>query len=153
MTEEPLMYPFINATKRYQSIFLQKTGELDLERYHYLLVLINDYEEKLTQQEIADILKIDKSFMVSIVDYLSGKGYVKRQKSSEDKRAFIIKLTGAGKDAVPGIKEAVINVNKRAIEGLSEAQVELFKEVLTKIQMNLAEKAPFDLRINIKKFK
>lgn len=151
MTEEPLMYPFIVATKKYQSVFLQQTRELDLERYHYILVLIDDYKEELSQQEIADKLGIDKSFMVNIVDYLFEKGYVKRVKNIKDKRAHIIKLTEKALKAIPIIKKVVVELNERSLKNLSEEKVETFKEVLSVIQSNLSESLTFDLLINYQK--
>ena len=83
--KQPLAQLLISVTKKYLSIFSQQTGGLDIDRYQYVLVLINLHKEQLTQKALSELLEVDKSFMVNIVDYLSSKGYVVREKNINDR--------------------------------------------------------------------
>ena len=135
--EEPLIHPLIQITKKYLSVFADASQHIPLERYHYVLVFIEANHQKLTQKDLADYLLVDKSFMVNMIDYLTANGFVFRETSTEDRRKHLIKLTQKAFNYLPEIKQAIKNTNNLALEGLSESQKSIFKEVLEKLEQNL----------------
>jgi len=146
--KQPLAHLLISVTKKYLSIFSQQAKGLDIDRYQYILVLIFWHNETLTQKELCELLEVDKSYMVTIINYLSANGYVVRQINMKDKRQHIIKLTQKGKDAVPGIEAGITNLNKKSMETLTEDQIKIFSEVLLQISSNLSEIKPKEITIN-----
>ena len=148
---KPLAHLLISVTKKYLSIFSQQTEGLDIDRYQYVLVLINLHEETLTQKALCEILEVDKSFMVHIIDYLSSKGYVNRVVNISDKRQHHIKLTDKAKQAIPGIEKAIARLNDKSMEHLSESQIQTFSDVLQQINSNLSEVKPKGITINYRK--
>jgi MarR family transcriptional regulator, lower aerobic nicotinate degradation pathway regulator len=61
----------------------------------------------LSQQAIGERLRIDRTTMVSLIDDLERAGYVKRERNPDDRRAYVIKLTTAGRKAQARAEEAV----------------------------------------------
>jgi|SRR5215218_3187630 DNA-binding MarR family transcriptional regulator len=61
----------------------------------------------LSQQAIGELLRIDRTTMVALIDDLEQAGYVKRERNPADRRAYVITLTAAGKKAQARAEEAV----------------------------------------------
>lgn len=61
----------------------------------------------LSQQAIGERLRIDRTTMVALIDDLERAGYVKRERNPDDRRAYVITLTTAGKRAQARAEEAV----------------------------------------------
>ena len=53
-------------------------------------------EGPLTSRELAQNVHLDPSTMVGIVDRLEGKGLLRRERSSRDRRAVLLNVTEAG---------------------------------------------------------
>ncbi|HEY1007340.1 MAG TPA: MarR family transcriptional regulator [Sphingobacteriaceae bacterium] len=126
-------------------------GDLALERYQHILVLIERHQESLSQKALAEILEVDKSYMVTIIDYLSEKGYVVREKNPADRREQLIRLTDwARRDLVP-IKKAFEELNRRLLTGIEEQDIAVFNRVLAAIDANLSLEIRSDAVIQHKK--
>lgn len=148
---EPLAYPLISLTKKYLSFFAKETLALKIDRYHYILMLIDDNHENLTQKAIGDLLHLDKSYMVNIIDYLSSNGYVFREKNPIDRRQQLIRLTDLARKDVPFIKNVYSELNKKSFNNLSRAEIDIFNKVIAVIQDNLADSQPNEIHLEIKK--
>jgi DNA-binding MarR family transcriptional regulator len=61
----------------------------------------------LSQQAIGERLRIDRTTMVSLIDDLERAGHVKRERNPDDRRAYVITLTTAGKKAQARAEQAV----------------------------------------------
>ena len=139
---EPLANPFIAVSKKYLSALAKLVTQLSIDRYHYVLILIDSHNENLTQKALAEILHIDKSYMVTILDYLEERGYVMRKKKPQDRREQLIRLTSKAQSCIPIIIESIKELNERAFHNISESNKQLFNEVLTTIQFNLIDLTP-----------
>jgi|688.fasta_scaffold23869_7 DNA-binding MarR family transcriptional regulator len=144
---EPLANPFIAVSKKYLSTLSKMVAQISIDRYHYVLILLDSYDENLTQKALAEILNIDKSYMATILDYLEEKGFVIREKNPNDRREQLIKLTALAKINIPVIKEAIKKLNERAFNDICQSNKQLFNEILSKIQENLVDTSP-ELRSN-----
>ncbi len=139
---EPLANPFIAVSKKYLSTLSKMVAQISIDRYHYVLILLDSYDEHLTQKALAEILNIDKSYMATILDYLEEKGFVIREKNPNDRREQLIKLTALAKINIPVIKEAIKKLNERAFNDICQSNKQLFNEILSKIQENLVDISP-----------
>ena len=144
---EPLANPFIAVSKKYLSALSKMVAQLSIDRYHYVLILLDSHDENLTQKALAEILNIDKSYMATILDYLEEKGFVIREKNPNDRREQLIKLTALAKINIPVIKEAIKKLNERAFNDICQSNKQLFNEILNKIQENLVDTS-LELRSN-----
>jgi DNA-binding MarR family transcriptional regulator len=63
-----------------------------------ILTMISEIEP-MTQQALADALRIDRTTMVALIDDLEHRGLVVRERHPRDRRAFLISPTEAGRAA------------------------------------------------------
>jgi MarR family transcriptional regulator, transcriptional regulator for hemolysin len=118
--EAPLGLYFGYLTKGYLGAITKLLEDLSIDRYFYVLVILNEQKEVITQQKLADLFNTDKTHMVSILDYLDEKKMLKRVVNPKDRREHILKLTSKGKKAVPQIKKAISTINSAALKDLPE---------------------------------
>lgn len=147
----PITYPLIAVTKKYLSAFNRMVGDLPIDRYQYVLVLIESHNEKLTQKALAELLQIDKSYMVTILDYLTDKGYVLREKNPKDRREQLIRLTPRAKKDLVQIKDAFAELNEKSLQNIDDKQIAIYNEVIKTIERNLSHSNPTEIIVDFKK--
>lgn len=148
---EPLAHSLISVTKKYLNSFSKEVSGLGIDRYQYVLILIDDHQENLSQKVLADLLQVDKSYMVTILDYLTERGYVRREKNPADRREQLIKLTALAKHDIPLIRKAICKLNNRSLENLTQKEVNTFNDVLRTIQDNLSDIKGNEILLEFKK--
>ncbi|MCC3869834.1 MarR family winged helix-turn-helix transcriptional regulator [Terrisporobacter mayombei] len=129
---------YISQIYRKGRIFIGK----DLERYNigkgqfmYLLELY--IEDGRNQEELAEVLKIDKGTTARAIKKLEENGFVRREKDENDKRSNRVYLTEEGK----GIKDNIFFILNRWDEKMSEQlnkeERELMIKLLKKVCSNI----------------
>lgn len=149
--EEPISRKLLQLTKTYLSAFTKQIEHLELNRYHYMLVMIAEHQGQLTQKKIAEISGKDKSHMVSIIDTLTEKGYVYREVNPGDRRQQLIKITKKAEAELPAIREAFLLINNKATEGINADKLKIFNEVLGQMALNLKPYTSPDVTFRLKK--
>ncbi|HEX7367789.1 MAG TPA: MarR family transcriptional regulator [Pelobium sp.] len=149
----PIVHHLVLITKKYLSTFADLTIDIPLDRYHYALLYIYQNNEKLTQQDLADYFKVDKSFMVNMIDYLVKKGFVYRKTDLDDRRKHLIKLTKKAHQFLPEINDALVKTNKKALELVTNEQLEVFWKVIQQIEVNLNIESQHNISIDFIKTK
>jgi MarR family transcriptional regulator for hemolysin len=151
--EEPISRKLMRLAKIYLGAFTKRVETMDINRYHYILLLIANQKEQPTQKKLAEITGKDKSAMVSIIDTLTDKGYVYREINPGDRREQLIKITAKAERDIPAIKESIALLNKKATEGISAEKLDIFNEVLQQMAINLKplEANQVTFRRNVKK--
>ena len=151
--EEPLVHQLLQITKKYLSAFSDITENIPLDRYHYALLLIDEHKETLTQKALAELLQVDKSFMVSMIDYLTHSGFVYRETNSDDRRQQVIKLTAHAKEIIPQIHKSIQVLNQRAFQSVSKEKMNAFFETTEILQNNLNTLITQEIMLDYKKSK
>jgi MarR family transcriptional regulator, lower aerobic nicotinate degradation pathway regulator len=72
-------------------------AELTARQVGILTLVIE--REPMTQKALGDLLRIDRTTMVALIDDLEGKGLVVRQRHPHDRRAFLVWPTESGRAA------------------------------------------------------
>lgn len=103
------------------------------------LKLLSEEEKSLTQVEIASKLRSDKVTAGAVIDKLIAKGLVSRERNIKDKRAYVIEITDDGLSVVKNTVEAAASVNRKALKGLSDEEVDSIVFLLNKINKNFME--------------
>jgi len=127
------------VAKKYLGVMSKRLSHLEIGPFFPVMVIIDKTNGTLTQQEIADSLQLDKTYVLRIIDNLSEKGYIKRTEKPDDRRAYIIKLTAKGTKVLPEIYEAVKEMNKTALSGLTAKQIETFYSTIELINKNISD--------------
>ena len=63
-----------------------------------ILTLVTELEPT-TQKALSDMLRIDRTTMVTLIDDLENRGYVVRRRHPRDRRAFLVHPTDSGRAA------------------------------------------------------
>ena len=103
-------------------------------QYMFLRVLYN--EEGPTQEDLSDILNIDKATTARALKKLEDEGYIYRKKSVDDKRANIIELTQKALDIEEEFFEVHRLWEKKITESLDDNERDLALKLFKKIATN-----------------
>ncbi|MBA9076387.1 MULTISPECIES: MarR family winged helix-turn-helix transcriptional regulator [Rufibacter] len=102
---------------------------LDLTYQHFMFLNLLSKGNKLIQQDLADIVKIDKSAVLRVIAALEEKKLVERFGHTCDRRKKTLHLTTLGKTL---LKKALLiehKVNSTLQEGLTKEEVNVFIKV------------------------
>jgi DNA-binding MarR family transcriptional regulator len=125
--------------KLYQAELAKSLKHLGIERQFSVLVLLDKMGSQCSQKLVGEMLHIDKAMMVGVIDYLSGKGFIKRTQNPKDRREYWIQLTAKGKESMAEILSAVNRLNKSILKGLSQSEVKKLHAQLEMIHKNLED--------------
>ncbi len=139
ISNEPLYLTFGRLSKIYIEVLSKKLNNLVIEKNFFVMLLIHEYNQKLSQKDIAGMLNIDKSSMVRITDYLCEKGFIERSINKSDRRAHVLKLTESGLNAIPQIQKSVSETNLSALTGVNPADLDNFYTIMETIFTNLGK--------------
>lgn len=143
--ENPIValgYWFSVAGRQYFEALLEHMQHLDIERWFYALVVIDHGKGKLSQQELADALRMDKVTVMRAIDHLSDHGYVERCDCTHDRRKHLLKLTPKARPALRDLRKAYAALNERALAGLTPEERERFLSHLHRVVTNLHTDTP-----------
>jgi DNA-binding MarR family transcriptional regulator len=70
---------------------------LGLTVKHYGLLTLLVHEGPVSQGRLGEVMKIDRTTMVALVDDLERAGHVDRTRNPEDRRAYALAATASGK--------------------------------------------------------
>jgi MarR family transcriptional regulator for hemolysin len=135
--EQPLGRILSHIGKSFLHLLNAKLNHIDIERNYYALILIENTKRSITQQELAELLNTDKVSVVRIIDYLSGKGYVKRVKNVSDRRKYCLVLTSKAEKEIIVIKKVLAETTEIAFKGLKKFQITEFYNTIGIIKNNL----------------
>lgn len=132
---------FTVITRLFAGIFTNYLSNEIIDRHFYPLYIIHENNSEISQQELACKLHRDKVSVTRIVDYLCSKKCIERHVNPTDRRSYTLRLTPTGKSLIPKIKEALEMVDQTFFSDFSEAEKELFFQMLNRGYQNL-EKTP-----------
>ena len=95
--------------------------------------------EGLNQKEIAAKVVKDQPTTTRIIDLLHKKGWVQRVNSPQDRRAYLLHLTEAGRRLIEKTLPVERDVNHDFVKGISPDMLQQFRQTLLQIQYNISE--------------
>ena len=104
-------------------------------------VLLNiDYENGTPSTALGPLMGMEPTSLSRILKTMEEKGFIIREKSPNDGRSVIIKLTDYGKKMREASKESVIIFNNTIREHVTESELEAFFKVTSTINKLIADK-------------
>ncbi len=91
----------------------------------------------LTQRELSELVGTREPTTVRSIRSLEKSGFITRERDREDRRKFRILLTPKSRRLRKILMPHVIEVNRRAVEGIPGKDVETARRVLIRMQKNL----------------
>lgn len=129
---------YISQIYRKGRIFIGK----DLDKYNigqgqFMFLLELYVEDGRSQEELAEVLKIDKGTTARAIKKLEENGFVRREKDDKDKRFNRVYLTQKGKEVKNNIFFILNKWDKKMSEQLDEEERQLLTKLLKKVCSNI----------------
>ncbi|MBN1540097.1 MAG: MarR family transcriptional regulator [Candidatus Thermoplasmatota archaeon] len=121
-------------TRRYMSDKLESYG-IGGPTYGFLFYLYS--QDGLTESEITDHMLVDKATTTRAISKLETLGYVKREQSTEDRRAFKVFLTRKALDLKPLLARVREDWVAFVLGDFNAAEKKLFLDYLSRIEERL----------------
>ena len=86
-----------------------------------------------TQRAIGDMLKIDRTTMVQLIDSLEEKGLVDRKDHPKDRRYYLLHLTSSGVELFKKAHRLVLKAEEEFLKPLSKAERQSLRKFLSKL--------------------
>jgi len=125
------------VAQHYYQRLKEKLAHLDIPECFIALVTIHEHNGKLSQQELADKLHLDKVTMTRTLDLMDRGGYIERCDCAGDRRKHLVRTTPKADQAVKDIRKAYRALNREALQGLSAEERENFQRHLATVAENL----------------
>lgn len=140
MIEGMLSFRMNMAISKWRVVLDRLVGKhgLSLNAWHVLFgISMAGPDETMT--EIARRLTASNASVVRTLNELEGAGYITREINKRDKRVKSLSLTEAGERTVFEIFYSTNRVRKLLLTGVSLPEMELFTEILDRMDANLDE--------------
>ncbi|ACU07398.1 Regulatory protein, MarR [Flavobacteriaceae bacterium 3519-10] len=120
---------WLSVSKMYSDL----AQDHDATAVQALTLLKIDPKEGTRSTNLGPKMAIEPTSLTRIIKLLEDNGYIYKEKTANDKREVIIKLTDKGLNSRNLSKEVVVNFNKKVTEKISGEKLEVFKEVMADI--------------------
>jgi DNA-binding MarR family transcriptional regulator len=105
--------------------------EVDLRHVGVLAALATG--GPLTQRRLSDVVELDRSSMVYVVDRLEELGLVRRLPSPADRRAYAVTITEEGSTRLREASAVAMGVMEELLEGFEPAEITMLDDLLRRI--------------------
>ena len=75
-----------------------------------------------SQRRLGDLLHVNRTVMVKLVDAIEAKGWVVRRRNAEDRRSYALQLTEAGLRALGGMDARLARLESQLTDGLDATE-------------------------------
>lgn len=140
ITKEISFGKFIDRIYRNNSYYIGKNLEkynLNKSEYKYLIRVY--CEEGLCQEDIVNLLKVDKYEVAKVVKSLIEKDYIYKIRDNEDKRKYRLYLTDKAKNIKEGFTDVLSDSSSILTKNFSEKEKEIVLDLLTRMANNIYE--------------
>ena len=121
------------------SLLDEALGGLGIRLRHYRLLRLLHYSGPQAQGNVGALLGVDRTTVVGLVDFLEQRGLAKRERSKEDRRAYMVRVTPKGARLTVKATEVVTAEEARMFAPLDDRERELLRHLSTRL---LAEPGP-----------
>jgi len=121
------------AHEAHRRLTREALAGLGLSPKGYGALVLLDAEGPLSQQRLARRQGIDRTTMVAVADELEALGAIERRRDPDDRRAYALHLTQAGRRLLARAHPAVLDAEERFLAPLPEAERERLRAALRRL--------------------
>jgi DNA-binding MarR family transcriptional regulator len=125
----------------YKKMLTKELSAFQLDHHFEALLMLAIQDRPVTQNQLAELLQVDKSRVVSIIAYLEQRNLIMIEKNPADRREHYIHLSSDAVSSIPHIERSVEKINELAEFGIEHEKLATFFEVSELIQQNLLKQA------------
>jgi DNA-binding MarR family transcriptional regulator len=108
----------------------QKCGPGDLTQGQIRALFVIDVKGEATAGELAKAADLSPASVSTMLDHLERDGIVERRRSDHDRRVVVVTLTDAGQELLERKRNNWRERGARALDGLSDEQLEAAADVM-----------------------
>lgn len=133
-----VLYLLEKAIKDYRKLSQKNISKVvkDITVDQCLVLIILSKDEKISQNEIANLIFKDNASITRMIELMVKKDYLNRTVHTEDRRKLSLQITEKGKKTLELISPIVLINRNTALNGFSTEEVELLDKILNKIITN-----------------
>jgi DNA-binding MarR family transcriptional regulator len=113
--------------------FREQLAPLGIEPRHFGLLTRVAANEGKAQQAIGELIGLNPTQMVFVVDELEDRGLVERRRNPADRRSYGLYLTDAGRDMLARVRTVIDAHQVMLGSSLTEAEREQLTELLRRL--------------------
>ena len=115
-----------------------KIAHLDLSVDQYVVLMLLNESDGLTQKEIWSDLPSDANTVAAILKRMEAKGWIERKTCNKDRRAIRVYLNQSGQTLYNEAASLAIEIRAQAVSGLNAEELKNLMHHLTVVGDNLA---------------
>jgi DNA-binding MarR family transcriptional regulator len=108
----------------------------NLEKGQFLYVVRVCEYPGINQETLSNMLKVDRSTTAKAVGKLSKQGYIRKERSEKDKRAYKLYPTPRARQAYDVLRQVEENASERALRDFSDEERMQVLSLLAKMRKN-----------------
>jgi DNA-binding MarR family transcriptional regulator len=112
---------------------IAKLEQAGFEIYDYSVLAILAEGSRETQATIADVLTLDPSRLVALLDSLEERALIVRQRDPHDRRRHVVSITAAGKRQLSRLRELIKELDDAFFAPLDPETRKTFHDVLAEL--------------------
>jgi DNA-binding MarR family transcriptional regulator len=87
-----------------------------------------------SQQSLLDVLDVDPSVLVAILNDLEKAGLAERKRDPEDRRRHIVEMSEQGRTALTAMQGTIDTIERELLADLSPADADQLRSLLSKVR-------------------
>ena len=91
----------------------------------------------ISQADLSQVVALDKSVMVIIVDLLEERGLAERRKAKDDRRRYSLFITRKGEAELDKLFAIMAQTEDRVLHGVNEDELRWLQNILDRLYQNL----------------
>jgi DNA-binding MarR family transcriptional regulator len=112
---------------------IAKLAEAGFEIYDYSVLAILAESAQETQATIANVLTLDPSRLVALLDSLEERALIVRERDPQDRRRHVVSITAAGKRQLSRLREMVKEIEDAFFSPLDPESRKTFHDLLSQL--------------------
>ena len=132
-----LCFPIYLCSKEIINKYTPWLEEINLTYTQYIVMMYFWEKKESNVKELGNAILLDSSTLTPVLKKLETKGFIKRERSKEDERNLIIRLTKEGEK----LKDKALDIPKKMGEciNLTEEELKAFYSLIYKVLANVKE--------------
>ena len=106
---------------------------LGVEIRQFIVLTVLTETRPLSQQALGQMLGIDRTTMVALIDDLEKNGYARRERNPQDRRAYAVNLTPKGRATQKRAEKALEELDNALLARFSHAEREQLRQLLLRV--------------------
>jgi len=121
------------ASQRATEIFALETRTFDITARQYAVLTAVAQHEGLSQTDLVRLTGIDRSTLADVVQRLLRRGFIEREKTTQDGRTYAVSLSAHGHELLEAIKPYARRADRTVQSCLGDGDGKLVMQILSRL--------------------